>query len=316
MPTPYEPYLDLLIHPPQPTGPVTPPILPTIDTRSPWLIGLPPIPTAPSVPTTPMQPGPMISPALSSGGAPSVPRVPTPYVPARPEQVIPDYPYEYEGLPGEVSMPGPGPTSPAPRGKQWAVRWFESPTGGGNWGWVLVDAGTPSRQAQPVAPVPPPPGGGGGGGGGVTPTPAPAVEPLGELSWWGPEQVPPLLRNWATWLRELVEINALTNPVPIPFSMAEKEGAGITTGPIEQVTTETLTPTGYHTPKETINEIQTMLGLQFTEGTSPTEMWQAFISKIPQASLEVQQRLSGLRYDANRGWYIADVNQLVNPAYI
>ena len=292
MPTPYEPYLDLLIHPPQPTGPVTPPILPTIDTRSPWLIGLPPIPTAPSVP-----------------------QVPTPYVPARPEQVIPDYPYEYEGLPGEVSMPGPGPTSPAPRGKQWAVRWFESSTGGGNWGWVLVDAGTPSRQAQPVAPVPPPPGGGGGGGGGVTPTPAPAVEPLGELSWWGPEQVPPLLRNWATWLRELVEINALTNPVPIPFSIAGQE-ATAPAGPVEPAAEATLTPSGYRTPKETLAEVQGMLGLQFTEGASPTEMWQAFISKIPQASLEVQQRLSGLRYDANRGWYTADVNQLVNPAYI
>jgi len=141
------------------------------------------------------------------------------------------------------------------------------------------------------------------------------VEPLGELSWWGPEQVPPLLRNWATWLRELVEINALTNPVPIPFSIAGQETTA-PAGPVEPAAEATLTPSGYRTPKETIGEVQKLLGLQFTEGTSPTETWQQFINAIPQASLEVQQRLSGLRYDANRGWYTADVNQLVNPAYI
>jgi len=58
------------------------------------------------------------------------------------------------------------------------------------------------------------------------------------------------------------------------------------------------------------------LGLEFPEGITDKDRWQAFINAIPLASLEAQQLLASLRYDgASNRWYIVDVPQLVNPQY-
>jgi len=163
--------------------------------------------------------------------------------PATPEEAIPQYRYEDTGLYPETDLPGPGPTESAPEGMEWAVQYYQSPTGGGTWGWTLVEEGAavdgvaPGSTVSPQAPSGGGPGGGGGGdgggggggaGGGKAPGEA-GVEPLGELSWWGADQVPPLLRNWAGWLRELVEINALTSPVPNPFALTDAEAEAAAT---------------------------------------------------------------------------------------
>ena len=179
----------------------------------------------------------------------------------RPELAVPDRRYEIEGTeavdrygrPVGDDYPGPGPTSGPPEGMEWAIRWNDSPTGGGAWDWTLVPEGETSRgQVDPTAPaLTPQPGrsgtgyGGGytpyaptttttggsgrGGGGGVSgpgydplaPLPEEPPKSLGELSWWGPDAVTPLLKGWAGWMRELVEINAESRPIPFPFDFDE-----------------------------------------------------------------------------------------------
>lgn len=274
MALPYEDFLELLDVEPETSQPVAPPILPTTEDRPSWELE-PPAPyvppaeiqvtqpisesqtlpiTVPSYPTTTSYGGEEYGyqpyefdtsgqiPAHEAGGYYFQPsqggggggQSQSQF--GRPEDVIPDYRYEYEGIEPTrdpygrpVDLPGPGPTEAAPPGKQWAVRYYESPTGGGTWGWTLVDEGESSRAAVPgTSSGGGSGGGGGGGGGGRGTTPAseqPLVEPLGELAWWGPDEVPPLLRSWATWLRELVEINALTSPVPNPFTYDEEAEA-------------------------------------------------------------------------------------------
>ncbi len=132
---------------------------------------------------------------------------------------------------GSVSGPPAG-FGTAPEGMDWAIR--ETPSGEQT--WALVPEGESSRpSARPGALVrsdgSSTPGGSGdpGGGGGYYPSgyggyggataggEADVPETLGELTWWGPDAVTPLLKGWGKWLRELVEINAESRPVPYLF---------------------------------------------------------------------------------------------------
>jgi len=53
----------------------------------------------------------------------------------------------------------------------------------------------------------------GGGAGAAVETP----EPMGEISWMNADQISPLLRQWYSWLSELIQANSGTKPVPYPL---------------------------------------------------------------------------------------------------
>ncbi|KKM99856.1 hypothetical protein LCGC14_1143670, partial [marine sediment metagenome] len=128
-----------------------------------------------------------------------------------------------------------GPDADAPEGMDWVIR--ETPSGEET--WALVPEGESSRPSarrggditSPAALVrsdgsSTPGGSGDPGGGGYYPSgyggaaggvAEEAPETLGELTWWGPDAVTPLLKGWGKWLRELVEINAESRPVPYLF---------------------------------------------------------------------------------------------------
>lgn len=267
----YDPWLDWLIDPSVPSAqPVTPPVLPSITTR-----GV-------TDPTFWNPPEDLPWQALS-------PTYQEPLTPA--------------GEPAawhEPIVPTSAPWGAPPEGKRWSVQYYTSALGTEVWDWVLVDIDTPSRPAVSGAPAPwtQPPGGPEGT----------VSELLGPLAWWKAEALPPLLRNWGQWLRELVEINATTSPIVNPFEFDEAAEVAID---------EPISPTlpKMRTARQTITEVQQLLGVQFAEGATPTEKWQEFLNKLPTASLQAQQLLASMRYDAKRGWYTVDTPQLVHPAY-
>ncbi len=146
----------------------------------------------------------------------------------------------YDSKPGYFASTSAGPDDDAPEGMDWVIR--ETPSGEST--WALVPEGESSRPSAreggggyraPAALVrsdgSSTPGGSGapGGGGGYYPSgyggyggttaggEAEVPETLGELTWWGPDAVTPLLKGWGKWLRELVEINAESRPVPYLF---------------------------------------------------------------------------------------------------
>ena len=144
-------------------------------------------------------------------------------------------------------------------------------------------------------------------------------------------------------MKELVEANRLTRPIPNPFVFdAEAEAAAAEIGAGEAVTPTPLpgmpplatpgagaevpdmgqpgagyvTP-GYRTSREVIQRISELLGLQFASGATETDMWQQVINRIPQAGFEAQQLIASLRFDPESStWHTVDIGQLVNPAYI
>ena len=135
-------------------------------------------------------------------------------------------------------------------------------------------------------------------------------EPLGELAWWGPSGAPPILRPWASWFQELVEMNRLT-PIAFPFDTNEAAEAaeGVEAGgqfPIE----------GYTSTRGVLDRLQGLLGLEYEEEADPTEKWQSFINVIPSADFEAQQLLASLRYSPDQNWYTVDIGQLINPRYL
>lgn len=222
---------------------------------------------------------------------------PTPTTPwhyLSPEQATPTYRYEEAG---------PAPGERAPEGYEWRVRWFPNPaaSAGGSWGWGLhpiAQAAGPTTMAAPGGGAP------GGRGGGETP------EPLGELAWWGPDQVAPMLRPWANWLQELVSQNpmfGITNFLTAPEieGDAEMPGAGAP---------------GTMRFSQTVARLQEMLGLDFGEEATETEKWQGVINAIGQVGpedIETQQLLSSLRFNPQTSsWYAAQVPQLQHPAYL
>ena len=151
-------------------------------------------------------------------------------------------------------------------------------------------------------------GGGGSSGGGDGEDEA---EMLGELAWWeNADSIQPLLRGWASWLKELVESNrpSLAIPNPLWFDPEAEEAA-------EGIEQGTPMP-GYKSSMDVLNALKEKLGLSFEEGESATSRWQKFINAIPQADFESQQLLASLRFDPNNArWYSVDIGQLVNPKY-
>lgn len=153
--------------------------------------------------------------------------------------------------------------------------------------------------------------GGGGGGGGATPG-QPVPELLGELAWWeNADSIQPLLRGWASWLKESVEANRNIKAIANPFSF--EPGAEAAAGVVERA--EPPMP-GFKTTSDMLGQLQKQLGLEFEEADTATTKWQKFINAIPKAGFESQQLLASLRYDANAdSWYSVDIGQLVNPRH-
>jgi hypothetical protein len=142
-------------------------------------------------------------------------------------------------------------------------------------------------------------GGGRGGGGGSNIAPTPAVpSPAGELNWWGADQVPVQIRDWATWFRNLYTQSQMTGGLPWIFSALENMNS-------EDPSSKQL------------RMLMEMLGLSLDPSADPTQKWQAFINALLKAPLGAQQLLSGLDYDStNSRWFFKDVPQLYNLEYL
>ena len=146
-------------------------------------------------------------------------------------------------------------------------------------------------------------GGGGGGGGGVSGVPP---EPLGSIAWWGADAVTPYLRPWASYLRELLEVNRASGEAALglPFE------SFIPGGGAEE------TP-GLKSAEQVVRRVQDLLKLSFAPGDTKTQKWQKFVSAISGiqgTDIETQQLLSSLRY-GNTGWYTVDIGMLQHPSY-
>jgi LysM repeat protein len=137
-----------------------------------------------------------------------------------------NYQYELEGTepmvggaPYDISGPGPSAIPLAP-GQEWTYRWYDAPGGGGSWGWELSETSGGSSG-----------GGGGGGGGGGSEEEVPSA--LGELKWWGADQISPTLSPWTEYLRELVNANLSAPPSFIFDGLEGEAGEGGTPGATE-----------------------------------------------------------------------------------
>jgi len=175
--------------------------------------------------------------------------------------------------------------------------------------------GNPPPPESPVPSNPPAPQnvpnygyGSGGWGGGATPA---TQSDIGSLAWWPTSSsIQPLLRGWASWLKELLESSP--EMPPNPFAMDNEAMAALSnidaSGP-------GVYP-GYSTSLEVIQDLQRRLGIEFGEDEGPLSMWQRVINAIPRAGLAEQQMLASLRYDPNtKSWYSVDIGQLLNPKY-
>jgi len=150
----------------------------------------------------------------------------------------------------------------------------------------------------------------GGGGGYADETPVP--DPLGELNWWGPDALLPMVRPWGTWLRDLIQKN---KQFAIPTFWTEHE---LPEGesPLEVAETRV---SGTRTDRQFFNSLMSRLGLEFTDDESETQRWQRTIDAlltIPANDITTQQMLSSLRYDPTNGWYTADLPMIQNTMYL
>ena len=156
----------------------------------------------------------------------------------------------------------------------------------------------------------------GGAGAGVAPE---VPEPMGELAWWGPDALPPLLRQWGSWLQELVAANAGTKPIPFPLQQdpealaAEqemlKEGQKTTGAPAPGL------GAGGMTYSQVIQQLNNSLGLAYGDDESDTSKWQRLVSSLPNSDFETQQMVAGLRFNQSGQWYHQNVGQMLNPRY-
>ena len=128
-------------------------------------------------------------------------------------------------------------------------------------------------------------------------------KPLGPLTFWGPDQLSPALREWGAWLRDLLS-SGETPAMPLDFDSDA----------------EAVSEDGEGDLFRALQAIRSSLGLSEAdvgdEEYDPTRRWQSFLSSIPSADFNTQRMLASLRYDPETSWYVTDVSQLQNPRYM
>lgn len=247
-----------------------------------------------------------------------------PWETATPEDYLPVDPYEwwvntvYGNEPwhywGRPDFPWPGPTVPPAAGEY-------GPT-----------AEEVARARAPAPPAGVPRGGvggggagrggggagGGGAGGGVE---VELPEPLGELAWWPVAGVNPFLRPWASWMRELYQVNRMAG-LPFPFDLPEPSGEGLPGVEVPDVLPEPSgieTPPGAQRTSEILAELRTRMGLEFAPEATATDKWQTLVSALPGVSsidVRTNQLLSMMRYDVREGWYTVDIPMIQHAEYL
>lgn len=156
-------------------------------------------------------------------------------------------------------------------------------------------------------------------GGQILPAPqAPTPPaPMGELAWWTPSGVTPYLRPWASWMRELLELNRAAGAAPIEQFF---EFPGAPEGLVDETGATGVETEGKLSTRDIVGRLKSLFGFgeEWGEGSTVEDRWQSIVNRVGELTgedLEAQQLLSQLRYEPNVGWYSVDIPLIQNPQY-